>query len=304
MSGDMTQDGQGGCCDGGATPPGPAARKTYKGGKATWCAGCGDYGVLASLDKALVSYGRPENEIVVVSGIGCSSRFPYFMNTYGFHTVHGRALAVATGLKLARPDLTVIATGGDGDALAIGGNHFFHTMRRNPDLTYILMDNQIYGMTKGQAAPTSKLGMQTKSTPFGTFECPVDPVWAALTMGATFVAQVASFDPGLMTDLLLAGLRHPGMAFINCLTPCITFNAGMSKEYIKDHSRPLPEGYDPADYASALELVRGAEDQFPLGLIYQVRQPTLEERAEAAGAMPARGTAVVADVADIAAEFM
>lgn len=306
MTGDMTQDEQGACCDGGAATAGqgPATRRTYKGGKATWCAGCGDYGVLASLDKALVSFGRPEHEIVVVSGIGCSSRFPYFMNTYGFHTVHGRALAVATGLKLARPDLTVIATGGDGDALAIGGNHFFHTMRRNPDLTYILMDNQIYGMTKGQAAPTSKLGMQTKSTPFGTFELPVDPVWAALTMGATFVAQAASFDPGMMTDLLLAGLRHPGMAFINCLTPCVTFNAGMTKEYFKERSRPLPDGYDPADYAAALELVRGAEEHFPLGLIYQVRQPTLEERAEAAGAMPPRGAAVVADVADIAAEFM
>ena len=134
-------------------------RKTFKGGnRPTWCPGCGDYSVLGALDRALLAFGRPEWEINVISGIGCSSRFPYFMNTYGFHAAHGRALPVATGLKIARPDLTVVAVGGDGDALAIGGNHFFHAMRRNLDLTYILMDNQIYGMTKGQSAPPARLG--------------------------------------------------------------------------------------------------------------------------------------------------
>jgi len=260
--------------------------------------------VLAFLDKALVAYGRPEHDIAVISGIGCSSRFPYFMNTYGFHTLHGRALPVATGLKLARPDLTVIATGGDGDALAIGGNHFFHTMRRNPDLTYILMDNQIYGMTKGQAAPTSKLGMHSKSSPLGTIEEPVDPVWAALTMGATFVAQAASHDATSLTELILAGLRHPGMAFINCLSPCVTFNAGMDKNYFKERSTPLPEGYDPTDYGQALNLMHNARDSFPLGLIYTTRRPTLHERAEAIGAAIKPGTAPPADVESIMAEFM
>ena len=281
-----------------------APRKSFKGGRATWCPGCGDYGVLASLDKALVAFGRPEHDVAVISGIGCSSRFPYFMNTYGFHTAHGRALPVATGLKLARPDLTVIATGGDGDALAIGGNHFFHTMRRNPDITYILMDNQIYGMTKGQAAPTSKIGMHTKSSPFGTFEQPVDPIWAALTMGATYVAQVTSADPGLMTDIMLEGLRHPGMAFINCLSPCVTFNAPMDKNYFKELSDPLPEGYDPSDYAQALTLMQNSHDRFPIGLIYTTRRPTLEERAEAIGAAMKPGTAPSADVNSIMAEFM
>jgi 2-oxoglutarate/2-oxoacid ferredoxin oxidoreductase subunit beta len=262
-----------------AQAPAAAPRKTYKGAtRATWCAGCGDYGVLAALDKALIAFGRPEWDITVVSGIGCSSRFPFFLNTYGFHSVHGRALSVATGLKLARPDLTVIATGGDGDALAIGGNHFFHTMRRNVDLTYILMDNQIYGMTKGQAAPTSRIGLKTKSTPMGTFEPPIDPCWAALTMGASFVAQTASFDPGQMADIILQGLRHPGMAFINCLSPCVTYNAVMDKEYFKAHSSPIAEDYDPGDYDAALRLLRKGDGIFPLGLIYRTIEPTLGQR--------------------------
>lgn len=266
-----TRDGQ---------QPAPV-RKTYKGSqRATWCAGCGDYAVLAALDKALIAYNRPEHEITIVSGIGCSSRFPFFMNTYGFHSVHGRALAVATGLKLTRPELTVIATGGDGDALAIGGNHFFHAMRRNVDITYILMDNQIYGMTKGQAAPTSELGMKTKSTPYGTFETPVDPVWAALTMGATFVAQTASHDPNHMTEIFLRGLEHRGMSFINCLSPCVTFNAGMDREYFKAHSRPVPSEHDVGDYRAALELLLEARQQryFPLGVIHQRSEPTLADR--------------------------
>lgn len=265
----------------GAAATAKPSKRTYRGSqRPTWCAGCGDYSVLAALDKALISYGRPEEEITVVSGIGCSSRFPFFMNTYGFHSVHGRALAVATGLKLARPDITVIATGGDGDALAIGGNHFFHAMRRNVDLTYILMDNQIYGMTKGQAAPTSELGMKTKSTPYGTFEPPVDPIWAALTMGATFVAQTASHDPNHMTEMFLLGLQHRGMSFINCLSPCVTFNAGMDREYFKARSRPLPENYDPTDYEAALKLVLQArrESFFPLGVIHVRHEPTLAER--------------------------
>ncbi len=296
------RDGVCGPCQGDqpAAEGAAAPRKTYKGAnRATWCAGCGDYGVLASLDKALQAYGRPEWEIAVVSGIGCSSRFPYFMNTYGFHTVHGRALAVATGLKLARPELTVIATGGDGDAFAIGGNHFFHTMRRNVDMTYLVMDNAVYGMTKGQAAPTSRMGMNTKSTPFGTVESPVDPVWAALTMGATFVAQVGSFDPGQMTELILAALNHRGMAVVNCLSPCVTFNAGMSKEYIKDHSRQIPASHDPTDYVGALTMIRGSHDHFPLGLIYHSKEPTLQERIAAHAPAVAEQS-----IEAIAAEFL
>lgn len=247
----------------------PQKAQSYKSKyKPTWCRGCGDYSVLAALDRALAQFGVPEHNIAIVAGIGCSSRFPFFMETYGIHAAHGRALSVATGLKTARPDLTVIATGGDGDALAIGGNHFFHTMRRNVDLTYILMDNQIYGMTKGQFAPTSQRGMRTKSSPYGTVEAPVDPVWAALTMGASFVAQGASFDPKHLTELLLLGLRHRGTAMINVLSPCVTFNKGMDVQFFKDTSFRLPDDYDPHDYMGALRLIRDTQGRFPLGVIF------------------------------------
>lgn len=267
------------------TPEKESEAYQYKGeSKPTWCAGCGDYSVLAALNRALIEIGRPPWEIVVVSGIGCSSRFPYFMNTYGFHSAHGRGLAVATGLKSARPDLLVVATGGDGDALAIGGNHFFHTMRRNVDITYLLMDNQIYGMTKGQTAPTSHHGFCTKSTPYGAIEPPVDPVWSALTMGATFVAQGASFEVKALADLVLAGIRHKGMAMINILSPCTTYNKEIGKDYFKDHSFPVPADHDPSDLMAALKLARDSSiaDRYPLGLLHVRNQPTYGDGLDAA----------------------
>src|ERR671931_573133 len=150
-----------------------------------WCPGCGDFGVLAAVQKALVELQIPNHEVVTISGIGCSSNFPGFINTYGMHTLHGRALAVATGMKLANHDLTVIVTGGDGDGFGIGGNHFVHCMRRNVDLLYIVMDNQIYGLTTGQISPTSVKGMRTKSTPFGSVENAINPIPLAIAAGAT-----------------------------------------------------------------------------------------------------------------------
>ncbi len=154
-----------------------------------WCPGCGDFGVLAAVQKALVELRIPNHSVVTISGIGCSSNFPGYMNTYGMHTLHGRALAVATGLKLANHELTVLVTGGDGDGFGIGGNHFVHSMRRNVDLLYIVMDNQIYGLTTGQTSPTSRVGMKTKSMPFGNIEAPINPISLALAAGATFVAR-------------------------------------------------------------------------------------------------------------------
>ncbi len=265
----------------------------YKGDcKPTWCAGCGDYSVLAALNRALIDLGRPPWEVVVVSGIGCSSRFPYFMNTYGFHSAHGRALTVATGLKTSRPDLVVVATGGDGDALAIGGNHFYHTMRRNVDITYLLMDNQIYGMTKGQTAPTSRHGFCTKSTPYGTIEAPIDPVWAALTMGATYVAQSASFDVKGCADLILAGIKHPGLAFINILSPCTTYNKENDKDFFKENSFVIGPDHDPSDLIAALRLAHESSGagRYPLGLLYRTDRNTfgaglneVQEMAKAKG---------------------
>lgn len=245
------------------------AKKCYTSGvKPTWCPGCGDFGVLAALEKALARLGRPEHEIAIVAGIGCSSRLPFFMNTYGFHSAHGRALSVATGLKTARPDLTVVATGGDGDALAIGGNHFIHTMRRNVDITYVLMDNQIYGMTKGQTAPTSRVGLRSKSTPHGSWEAPIDPPWVALTAGATFVAQIGSWNMKQMTDLLYAGLIHKGTSFINVLSPCVTFHKEANKDYFKELSDEIPEDHAFGDFDAAIGLLRRHSGRLPTGLIY------------------------------------
>lgn len=245
-------------------------KKSYTSStKPTWCPGCGDYGVLSALDRALVRLGRPEHEVAIVAGIGCSSRFPFFMNTYGFHSAHGRALSVATGLKTARPELTVVATGGDGDALAIGGNHFMHTMRRNVDITYVLMDNQIYGMTKGQTAPTSRIGLRSKSTPNGSWESPVDPPWVALTAGATFIAQIGSWNMKQMTDLLYEGMLHKGMSFINVLSPCVTFHKEANKDYFKELSEDIPADYDPTDFDDAIGLLRSHVGRLPTGLIYR-----------------------------------
>lgn len=237
--------------------------------KPTWCPGCGDFGVLSGIDKALREYGRPPHEIVMVAGIGCSSRMPFFLNTYGIHSVHGRGLSVATGLKTARPDLTVIAVGGDGDALAIGGNHFFHTMRRNIDLTYVLMDNQIYGMTKGQTAPTSALGLKTKSSPHGNPDLPVDPVWVALCSGATYVAQALSSSPTQVAELVLGGLRHRGTAFVNVHSPCVTFHKGITKEVLKAASVEIPVEHDVTSRAAAINLMLEHQGEFPLGVIYR-----------------------------------
>jgi 2-oxoglutarate ferredoxin oxidoreductase subunit beta len=294
MSEVMTQSGTG-----------KPARRTYKSKyKPTWCPGCGDFGVLAALDRALGAYACEEHDLCLVAGIGCSSRFPFFMNTYGIHSAHGRALAVATGLKVARPDLTVVATGGDGDALAIGGNHFFHTMRRNVDITYIMMDNQIYGMTKGQAAPTSHVDMRTKSSPYGVVETPVDPVWAALTMGATYVAQGASHEFKQLSELILGGIRHHGMAFINVLSPCVTFNADMDKDFVVQHSVALPEGHDPADYLAALKVIHDNRSRFPLGLIYKHEgSPSMEDGIETIRKRVGAGAASL-DLRQIAADFM
>src|SRR6184192_2433273 len=180
-----------------------------------WCPGCGDFGVLAAIQKALVELQIPNNNVVAISGIGCSSNLPGFINTYGMHTLHGRALAVATGLKLANHELTVLVTGGDGDGFGIGGNHFVHTMRRNVDLTYIVMVNQIYGLTTGQTSPTSVKGMKTKSTPYGNVENPINPLPMAMVGGATYVARGFSGKQKHLVELMKGAITHKGFSLVD-----------------------------------------------------------------------------------------
>ncbi len=197
----------------------------YKSGvKPVWCPGCGDFGVLGSITKALSGLQiRPEST-AIISGIGCSSRMPTYLSTYGFHGVHGRALSLATGLKVARPDLTVIATGGDGDGFSIGGNHFLHTCRRNTNMTYIVLDNQVYGMTKGQASPTTEPNWEKgKLTPSGTGINPFQPLVVGLASGANFIARCSSSDSNGTARTIMEAIRHPGFSMVQVLSPCVTF---------------------------------------------------------------------------------
>ena len=195
-----------------------------------WCPGCGDYAVLAAVQKVLAGLDIPREKYAFISGIGCSSRFPYYMNTYGFHGIHGRALPVATGVKCANPDLQVWVVTGDGDALSIGGNHFVHTLRRNVDLKVLLFNNRIYGLTKGQTSPTSEFGKKTKSTPWGSIEYPVNPVTMALASEATFVARAIAVDVAGLTDILARAARHQGSVLVEIFQNCVVFNDGAWKE--------------------------------------------------------------------------
>jgi len=220
-----------------------------------WCPGCGDYSILAQTRRALSTVPFPKEKMVFVSGIGCSSRFPYYMNTYGFHTIHGRAPTIATGLKLAQPDLMVWLVTGDGDGLSIGGNHLIHTLRRNIDLKILLFNNEIYGLTKGQYSPTSRMGTKTKTSPTGSIESPIRPVSLALAAEATFIARTMDMDPTHITTILQKTAAHKGGAFVEILQNCKIFNDGVFENVADksvradnalylEHGKPMVFGKD------------------------------------------------------------
>jgi 2-oxoglutarate ferredoxin oxidoreductase subunit beta len=202
-----------------------------------WCPGCGDYSVLAQTQRIMPELGVPRENIVFISGIGCSSRFPYYMNTYGFHTIHGRAPTIASGVKMANPDLSVWVITGDGDALSIGGNHFIHLMRRNFDLNVLLFNNRIYGLTKGQYSPTSEQGKQTYSTPLGSLEAPFNPISLALASGATFVARSLDRDPDHLRLIIKSAFEHKGTSFIEIYQNCNIFNDGTFFQYTEKDTK-------------------------------------------------------------------
>ncbi|MBN4061845.1 MAG: 2-oxoacid:ferredoxin oxidoreductase subunit beta [Flavobacteriales bacterium] len=212
-----------------------------------WCPGCGDYAILSAIQKAMPELGLPKEKFAFVSGIGCAARFPYYMNTYGFHTIHGRAPAVATGLKLANPDLNVWIVTGDGDSMAIGGNHFIHAIRRNVDLNILLFNNEIYGLTKGQYSPTSKTGLRTKSTPLGSAETPFSAGELALGAKGTFFARTIDTNPKLMTQVFVESSKHKGTSLIEILQNCVIYNDKThgevtSRETAADHQLHLEHG--------------------------------------------------------------
>jgi 2-oxoglutarate ferredoxin oxidoreductase subunit beta len=245
-----------------------------------WCPGCGDFGVLAALQKALVELQIQPYNVVTISGIGCSSNLPGYIETYGMHTLHGRALAVATGVKMANHDLTVVITGGDGDGFGIGGNHFIHTMRRNVDLLYLAMDNQIYGLTTGQVSPTSRIGMKTKSTPFGSVEGPINPISLALAAGATFIARGFSGDQKHLTDLIKQGLQHKGFSFIDVFSPCVTYNHDNTYPWFKQRVKKLEDDptYDSANWLMACERSQIWGEEIPIGkFFHRTDLPSLDQ---------------------------
>lgn len=282
-----------------------------------WCPGCGDYSILATVQRLLPELGVPRENHVFISGIGCAARFPYYMSTYGFHTIHGRAPAIATGVKIANPELTVWIISGDGDALSIGGNHFIHLLRRNVNVNFLLFNNRIYGLTKGQYSPTSEQGKVTRSTPQGSLEMPVDPASLALAAGGTFVARALAVDVKGLTQVLRSAVEHRGTSFVEIFQNCNVFNDGAfddfadksvrgteqvwlrhgEKAFFAGGSRALaldgvtPCVIDPAT-SSLQPLVYNTEDSqmarifctlpresfpVPMGVLYQANRPTYDD---------------------------
>ncbi|TDB50399.1 2-oxoacid:ferredoxin oxidoreductase subunit beta [Bacillus sp. CBEL-1] len=247
--------------------------------KPNWCPGCGDFSVQAAIQRASANVGLEPHELAVISGIGCSGRISGYINSYGFHGIHGRALPIAQGVKMANRDLTVIASGGDGDGFAIGMGHTVHAIRRNIDVTYIVMDNQIYGLTKGQTSPRSDVGFKTKSTPEGSIESSLSVMELALTSGATFVAQSFSTDLKELTSLIEQGIQHKGFSLINVFSPCVTYNKVNTYDWFKENLTSLKtiENYDPSNRMQAMQTLM-EHNGLVTGLIYQnTNQPSYQQ---------------------------
>lgn len=242
----------------------PLTVKDFKSDRnVKWCPGCGDYMILAMMQKTFTQLDHPKEKIVCISGIGCSSRLPYYLNTYGIHSIHGRAPAVSTGLKLANPELSVWVVSGDGDSMAIGGNHFIHACRRNLDLNIIIFNNKIYGMTKGQSSPTTPIGMKTKTAPYGSYEPPFNIGEVAISAGATFFARVPDKSPAMLGDVMMEAYKHKGVSVIEVLQNCVIFTDGIHEkltnkdtkdenQLILEHGKPMIFGKD-KEYGLALD---------------------------------------------------
>lgn len=252
--------------------------KDFQGKAPIWCQGCGDFGVLRAMQTAMTESGHTPNDTVLVTGIGCSGTVNNNFQSFGFHGVHGRALPVATGIKLANPDLNVLVAGGDGDGFGIGLGHFLHAARRNVDLTYVVMDNHIYGLTKGQTSPTTGAGMATKASPLGPMADPVRPLELAMAGGATYVAQGFSGDPKGLVALLRGAVEHRGFSLVLVQSPCVTYNALNTYDWVKENALDLTKGHDPTDRDAANAIARRT-DVVPLGLVYQARRPVFADGA-------------------------
>lgn len=243
----------------------------------TWCPGCGDFGIWTSLKDALAKLGIGTDDGVCVYGVGCHGNMYDWMKIYGFAGLHGRTLPVAQAIKLANHDLPVIVISGDGDGIGEGGNHFIHAAKRNPDLTVIIHDNQVYGLTTGQASPTAKQGFVTKSTPTGVTDSPVNPLALAITAGATFVARGFAGDTQGLSLLMTQAIEHKGFALVDVLQPCVTFDKVHTYPWYRDRVYYLDQSHDKANKVKAFEKALEWGDKIPLGIFYQEQRPTAEE---------------------------
>ncbi len=270
----------------------------------TWCPGCGDFGIWTALKGALAELDLAPHEVVVVFGIGCSGNQANFVRAYGFHGLHGRALPVAEGIALANHGLTTIVVGGDGDGYGEGLAHFIHTIRANPNVTYLVHDNQLYGLTKGQASPTSIQGFRTSSTPQGTPDEPINPLTLALAAGCGFVARGFAGDVPHLQQLIVQGIRHRGFSFIDILQPCVTFNHLNTYSWFYQRVVKLETlNHNPSDQAAAWVQANKGPDELPIGLFRQTAKPTLEDRFPQLHHGPLAAQTIVSDLTDLLAKF-
>jgi len=252
----------------------------YAGGKTAWCPGCGNFGILTAVKKALVALEIEPRRVLMVSGIGQAGKLPHYTRGNLFNSLHGRTLPVATAAKTANPELVVIAVGGDGDGYAEGGNHFINTARRNHDITYIVHNNQVYGLTKGQASPTSDLGFVTKTTPHGA-DIPLNPIALAIAADASFVGRGFAGDVDHLSKLIMQGIQHRGFALIDVLQPCVVFNQKNTYAWYRERVYKLEGYYDPGNKLAACEKAQEWGDRIPIGVIYRKERATFEERLPA-----------------------
>jgi 2-oxoglutarate ferredoxin oxidoreductase subunit beta len=253
-----------------------------------WCPGCGNFSILKALKQALVEIQQQPHELVIVSGIGQAPKTPHYLRCNCFNGLHGRTLPVATGIKLANHKLTVVAQGGDGDGYGEGGNHFLHTMRRNIDITYLVHNNQIYGLTKGQASPTSDAGFVTKTTPRGSINPACNPLLLAVASDCSFVARGFAGEIDHLADLIKAGIQHKGFALIDILQPCVSFNRVNTFKWYSDRVYEIDSDstYDTKDRLNAFQKAQEWGDKIPIGIIYRIQRPTLEEQIPAIADQP------------------
>lgn len=252
--------------------------KDYGQHETAWCPGCGNFGILLAVKRALAARGLEPHQVLFVSGIGQAAKAPHYLNVNLFDGLHGRSLPAATGAKLANPELIVIAESGDGCTYGEGGNHFLAAIRRNIDITMLVHDNQVYGLTKGQASPTSGEGFVSKTQPEGSASAPFNPVGVAVAMRAGFVARGFSGMTDLLSDLIQQAIIHPGFSLIDVLQPCVSFNRVNTWEWYQERCKPLPQSYDPTDWKAAMETAQQWEETIPVGVIYRNARPSFTER--------------------------